>query len=51
MYVSRKEALEIAESVLRQIRTGDVNSGRAEFTMSDGSYFSLTVDDVRAAEP
>lgn len=50
LYMTKDEALFLAESILRQAWTGSTNDERAEFTMTDGSYFSAVVDDKRAKE-
>jgi hypothetical protein len=50
LYVTRDEALGLALSILSQVRAGNPNDGRAEFYMTDGSYFSVAVDDLRARE-
>lgn len=41
--VTIAEALELIESLSRQVRTGDPNGGRAEFITVDGEYFSISV--------
>lgn len=50
LYVSKDEALELAMSIISQVRAGNPNAHRAEFYMTDGSYFSVAVDDRRAKE-
>lgn len=48
VYVTREEAIRLAESLLRQIRTREPNDGRAEFTTDDDEYFSVCVDEAAA---
>ena len=50
LYLTKAEALELAESLTRQVRTGDSNHDRAEFIKADGEYFSAAVDDEKAVE-
>ncbi len=40
---TRDEALKIIESLSRQLRIGNTNDGRAEFTTDAGEYFSVSV--------
>lgn len=48
LYLTKAEALTLAESLIRQVRTGDSNRDRAEFTRVDGEYFSAAVDEEKA---
>lgn len=49
MYVSNAEALELIESLSRQLRSG-ANRGRSEFVLRDGSYFSVVAGDGPEAD-
>jgi hypothetical protein len=44
LYLTKEEALSIAEGILRQIRTSNPNSSRPEFFTTDGDYFSVVVE-------
>jgi len=42
--ISREEAMKIAVSLNTQMLQNSPNAGRAEFTLEDGKYFSISVN-------
>ncbi len=48
--VNRKEALQIITSLSQQLLSGDCNTERAEFTDTDGRYFSIAVHEKPTPE-
>jgi hypothetical protein len=51
VYVTEKEALEIIESLSRQLHSKNPNNNRVEHTMDDqSSYFSIAVRDEEQDE-
>lgn len=54
LYLTKNEALEIIESLSKQIRTDDCNSGRPEYLGIFGNigkdYFSIIVDNNLATK-